>query len=184
MVAPDQSLWEEIAGGLGRGFSGGDHPVGERRPDGQGLGAFAVASDLSLWQYVGGAWTMLSPAGTIQSVSAAPGEQVFAVPTDHSLWEHSGYGWQILSPAGTIQAVSAGSDPSGAGVAFALARDSSLWEYDGAGPCCRRRGQSARSAPGADDVFAVAADLSLWEFGAAAGGCCRRRARSCPSRPV
>lgn len=153
---------------LVRDVSVRDHPVGDAAQTAQGLGAFAVASDLSLWQFVGGVWTELSPAGTILSVSAAPGEQVFVVPTDHSLWEHSGYGWQILSPAGTIQAVSASSGAGGVGVAFALAADSSLWEYDGGWVMLSPAGTIRSISAGTqDDVFAVAADQSLWEF---AGG--------------
>ena len=73
---------------------------------------FAVLTNNSLWEYssqFNGGWAMLSPAGTILSVSAvtdsAGHDDAFAVTTNHNLWEHSpNNGWVQLS-TGSFQQV-------------------------------------------------------------------------------
>ncbi len=53
-----------------------------------------------------------------------------------------------------------------------------------AGPCCRRRARSCRSAPGRTTTCSRWPPTSRCGISrAAAGRCCPRRARSCPSRP-
>jgi hypothetical protein len=134
---------------------------------------------------------MLSPAGTILSVSAATdannNDVVFAITADTNLWEHSlalpGNGWRILS-TGSFQSVSAGRN--GAGSAFQSARpgiphfgpvpglvvfgvlsDNSLWECN-PGYYVLWQNLSpagtilAATAAGRDEVFAITADHNLW----------------------
>jgi hypothetical protein len=133
---------------------------------------------------------MLSPAGTILSVSAG-GQGVFAIAGDHSLWEFEAGqagigrfksdGWSMLSPAGTILSISAGPH----GEVFALAPDHALWQYGDETPFWREL-----SGPGTiesilagsngaldlavygimrDDVFAVTSDPGLWHYKADGG---------------
>jgi hypothetical protein len=75
---------------------------------------------------------MLSPAGTIDAVSAQ-GDSAFAIASDGSLWQHTASGWSLLSPANTIAAVGAGTDSSGKPAGFVLAQDLSLWRYTAQG---------------------------------------------------
>ncbi len=73
---------------------------------------FAVGSDQSLWLYGAGAPTLLSPAGTTLSISAAPNGGLLVLRTDNSQWEYQQGVWTMLSPAGTTQSLSASSDES------------------------------------------------------------------------
>jgi hypothetical protein len=131
---------------------------------------FAVASDSSLWEYNLSTWQMLSPAGTILSISAAELGDVFALASDHSLWEHNAAGWHLLSPAGTISSISAVTDAAGQAVVYAIPTDASLWEHNNAGwrllsGAGTILGISAGTdAQGQATVFAIPTDHSLWQF--------------------
>ena len=93
---------------------------------------FTLDSNGSLWQDGATGWTMLSPAGTILSVSATDstgGSVAYAITADHHLWEYSAAGWSLLS-SGSFQQISAASNWAGSGsVVFAVLTDHSLWEH-------------------------------------------------------
>ena len=130
---------------------------------------FALASDQSLWIHSVVGWSLLSPAGTINALSASPNNVVFALASDSSLWEHSAAGWSELSPAGTIFSVSGGADSSGGAEAFAVASDHSLWQFDRHAWRLLSPGGTINSVSAvADAAFVVAADGSLWRHTAVA----------------
>jgi hypothetical protein len=59
---------------------------------------FALASDSSLWRYDAGAWSLLSPVGTIRSLrSTGPGE-VLVVASDGWVWRYGPAGWLRVAP--------------------------------------------------------------------------------------
>ncbi len=129
---------------------------------------FTLTSDQALWaQDAAGNWRLLSPAGTILSVStstdSAGRPEAFALATDHSLWVFRGGVWTILSPGGTILSLSG----STGDVAFALASDHSLWmNRHNVWTILSPAGTiNALSASPGDHVFALASDSSLWLFG-------------------
>ena len=93
---------------------------------------FAVLTDDSLWENspsIPGGWRLLSPSGTILSISAGPTDEVFAITSDSHLWEYSASGWSFLS-SGSFASVNAGANPEGEGDVFATLKDTSLWDYD------------------------------------------------------
>jgi hypothetical protein len=138
---------------------------------------FAVLADESLWEnssaFPGDHWQMLSPGGTVLSVSAltdaSGNDDVFAITADHNLWEHTPAGWALLS-AGTFQSVSAGRNGAGQAIAYGVLTDHSLWEYN---PAFSNAGHwqmlspagtiLSASAAGPDQVFAITADSHLWQ---------------------
>jgi hypothetical protein len=132
---------------------------------------FTLTSDQALYaQDASGNWRLLSPAGTILSISASTDSagqaEVFALATDHSLWVfRRTTGWLMLSPAGTINALSA----STSDVVFALASDHSLWiNNHNVWAILSPAGTiNALAASPGDVVFALASDASLWLHGAA-----------------
>ena len=139
--------------------------------DGQ---AFVVAQDHSLWEEVDDGWFMVSPAGTILSVStsatAADHLTGFAVAADHSLWEFQD-SWTMLSPAGTVLSTAAVADVSGNDVVFAITADHNLWEHTRrprrqwlADPLHRQLPVRHACVPEWTIVFGVLTDNSLWEY--------------------
>jgi Bacterial Ig-like domain (group 3) len=103
---------------------------------GQAL-VFGVLTDHSLWEnnptFAGDHWRLLSPAGTILSVSAGGADDVFAITSDHRLWEHKAAGWGLLS-VGSFASLSGATNTAGQGDVFAVLTDTSFWEYDPAFP--------------------------------------------------
>jgi hypothetical protein len=158
---------------------------------------FGVLADGSLWEYNPafgnpGSWQMLSPAGTVLSVSAVTepgGEVAFAVTADHNLWEHNAAkagaapfksdGWAFISP-GEFQSVSAATNAAGSAVAFGVLADNSLWEFNPAfpnpghwqllSPAGTVLAVSGVSGAGGEVAFAVTADHNLWEHNAGLAG--------------
>jgi hypothetical protein len=126
---------------------------------------FVLTNNQALYgQDPAGNWRLLSPAGTILSIStstdATGHAEVFALATDHSLWVFRQGGWAILSPTGTINALSG----STGDVVFALASDYSLWiNRHNVWTILSPTGtiNSIAAAPG-DVIFAQASDASLW----------------------
>jgi uncharacterized delta-60 repeat protein len=163
-TAPDKSLWAKTPYGNWIELS----PAGSilaisASTDATGAAeVFALGIDYSLWVRTRSRWTMLSPPGTINSVSAEPGDVAFAVASTHALWMHTAAGWTMLSPA--ILTASAGIDSSGHAEVSVIASDHSLWRYDqGAWTLLSPAGTiNAVSAIG-DVVYAIASDASLWE---------------------
>ena len=74
---------------------------------------------------------MLSPSGTILSVTAGGPDEVFAITAagPNNLWEHSDSGWSQLS-VGTFASVSAPQYPTPSDEVFAVLSNGSFWEYD------------------------------------------------------
>jgi hypothetical protein len=102
---------------------------------------------------------MLSPTGTVLSVSAvtgAGGEAAFAVTADHTLWEYDlgqagvapfkADGWALLS-TGAFQSATGLAAGGGQDAVFGVLADSSLWQFTD--------GQWRQLAPGG--VLGVAA---------------------------
>ena len=153
---------------------------------------FAVAADNSLWEHTmtnpavpTDGWALLSPAGTILSISSvtdgAGQADVFAVTADHHLWEHSAGGWAELS-TGSFQQISAATNLSGNAVVFGVMTDNSLNEQNPANGTGLNVGWTPLSpagtilsvsavtnsldvefGAGGDVVFAVTANQNLWE---------------------
>ncbi len=136
---------------------------------------FSLRTDRSLWQSGAAGWQMLSPAGSVLSISAvtdsAGHDDVYAISADNHLWEHTPGGWSLLS-AGSFQQIAAATNKSGSAVVFAVLSDGSLWENsslftDGwamLSPAGSVLSISAvADATGNDDVFAVTAGRTLWE---------------------
>lgn len=126
--------------------------------------------------FPGDHWQMLSPAGTVLSVSAvtdgAAGEVVYAITADRHLWEHTPSAWAFLS-AGAFQSVSAGRNGTGQAIVFGVLTDDSLWENnplfggDGWRSLSPAGSILSISAGGPDGVFAISADHHLSERTAA-----------------
>ena len=119
-------------------------------------------------QDAAGNWRLLSPAGTILSIStstdATGHAEVFALASNHSLWVFRQGAWAFLSPGGTINALSG----STGDVVFALASDHSLWiNRHNVWTAFSADTINAISASPGDVVFAQASDASLWRHGAA-----------------
>jgi hypothetical protein len=96
---------------------------------------FAVGLDNSLWQINpalnGGAPVLLSPAGTVLSVTAGRGpDSVFAITAPgHNLWQYSNAtGWRLLSTLSFAQ-LSATQNQSAMDVLFATLSDGSFGEF-------------------------------------------------------
>lgn len=137
---------------------------------------FVLGTDGSVTQYdPASGVTVLSPAGTILSISAvadgSAANDLFAVTADHHLWEHAPTGWAMLS-AGSFQQLSAATNKTGAAVVFAVLSDASLWEYSSLNPggwamlspaATILSISAATDAAGADLVYAVTADRRLWQ---------------------
>ena len=105
----------------------------------------------------------LSPAGTINALSASPNNVVFALASDSSLWS-TPRRLDELSPAGTILSVSGGADASGGAEAFAVASDHSLWQFDkNAWQLLSPAGTINSVSAVAGAAFAVACDGSMWQ---------------------
>jgi hypothetical protein len=131
---------------------------------------FSLLPNQALYaQDAAGNWLLLSPPGTILSISTSTDStghaEVFALATNHSLWVFRQGAWTVLSPAGTINALSA----STGDVVFALASDQSLWvNSHNAWAILSAAGTiNAIAASPSDLVFALASDSSLWLHGAA-----------------
>src|SRR5262249_8293179 len=67
---------------------------------------FVVGLDHSLWKLGTFGSLELSPAGSIEAISASTdpsgAAEVFALASDHSLWVRNEAAWTMLSPAGSI----------------------------------------------------------------------------------
>ena len=158
-----------------------------------------MLNDGSLWEQhvsfgLNTGWVQLSPAGTIQSISAVTdfkgNEWCYAIVTgaagaqyQNTLWLHGPAfpaGWVQIS-SGTFQQVSAGLNSSGQALMYGVLTNGQLWEQNPAfGPVAPDMGLHLLSgvnglpatflsvqAGGPDKVFGVAADHSIWEHGPA-----------------
>ena len=181
-VTADRHLWEHSAAGWALISTGSFQQISAARNAAGNAVVFAVLTDHSLWEYsslnVGG-WVMLSPAGTILSVSAvtdsAGHDDAFAVTASgDNLWEHSpNAGWVQLS-IGSFQQVSAGLNGAGQAVVYGVlgagagGYANSLWEYDPASAGWQMLSGPGTilsvSAGGADEVFAITSDHHLWDY--------------------
>ena len=85
--------------------------------------AFLLQTDHSLLEQATAGQTLLSPAGTILSISAVTDSSsqsdVFAVTSDSHLWEDNTSGWSLLS-TGSFQQLSAATNSAGHAVVFAV----------------------------------------------------------------
>jgi uncharacterized protein (TIGR03118 family) len=123
--------WTELSSGSFQQVSAGRNAAGQAV-------VFGVLTDDSLWENNpafgnAGHWQLLSPAGTILSISAGGPDSVFAITADHHLWEHTAAGWAMLS-SGSFASVSATENAAGQGDVFATLTDNSLWVNDPALP--------------------------------------------------
>jgi hypothetical protein len=135
---------------------------------------FYVQTDGSLYEKSGAAPQLLSPAGTILSISSvtdASGQaDVYAITSDHHLWEFRPPGWISLS-VGSFKQLSAATNLAGNAIIFAVLTANSLWEdsslfggWRNLSPAGTILSASAvTDALGNDDVFAVTSDSHLWE---------------------
>ncbi|HVS36831.1 MAG TPA: RHS repeat-associated core domain-containing protein [Gemmataceae bacterium] len=167
--------WSEISGGYFGQISAATNSAGNAVVFGiLGTGAGGYAN--SLWEDSSlnpGGWAMLSPGGTILSISAVTdssgGDDVFAVTADTHLWEHTPSGWTMLS-VGSFQQISAGLNAAGQAVVYGVLTDNSLWEYN---PAFAGSWQNLSpsgtilgvTAGGPDEVFAITAfgPNNLWQ---------------------
>ncbi len=132
--------WAEISAGAFRQASAGLNGAGQAI-------VFGVLTDGSLWEnnpaFGGDAvnnWTILSAAGTIQSVSAGGGETAFAITTGaagpenlDTLWEYTPVAaWSQLS-IGSFTHISAGRTVVAQDMVFATMTDSSFWAFSPGG---------------------------------------------------
>ena len=181
-VTADRHLWEHSAAGWALISTGSFQQISAARNAAGNAVVFAVLTDHSLWEYsslnVGG-WVMLSPTGTILSVSAvtdsAGRDDAFAVTASgDNLWEHSpNAGWVQLS-IGSFQQVSAGLNGAGQAVVYGVlgagagGYANSLWEYDPTSAGWQMLSGPGTilsvSAGGADEVFAITSDHHLWDY--------------------
>ena len=127
---------------------------------------------------------MLSPAGTILSISAdtvtqaiAGWDPVYAITADHQLWYHTSVqGWSIQS-SNLFEQISSTTYPvDDAALVVGRLTDGSLWsQYPGtmlspAGTIAsllNRQQAGVNDFTDRDTVFVLAADGSLWEYDAA-----------------
>jgi hypothetical protein len=176
----DSFGWKEISSGSFKQISATTNASGQAV-------VFGVLTDGSLWeQDPAGAglnvgWTELSPAGTIQSVSAVTdstgADVAFAIIQTPgftgTVWEHTdAAGWVQLS-SGSFRQVSGGRNAAGKAIVFAVLTDGSLWEQNPAGAGLDL-GWTERSGPGtvlsvtagggADEAFVIETDHHLYQL--------------------
>ena len=116
---------------------------------------FTLNTDNSLVEQFGSSKILLSPAGTILSISSVTDStgqaDVFAVTSDHHLWEYTPGSWTMLS-SGSFQQLSAATNKAGNAVVFAVLTDNSLLGIQRPqprpmGPTYHRPAPSCRPAP-------------------------------------
>ena len=137
---------------------------------------FTLMADNSLYEQTGSTRTLLSPAGTILSISSVTdytGQAiVYAVASDHHLWKYTPAGWAFVSSFSfqQINAVVAG---SGHANVYAVLTDHSLWQsynpFTGTWSNLSPAGTILSASAVTDgydetDVFAVTSDSHLWEY--------------------
>jgi hypothetical protein len=184
--------WSEMSGGFFQQISAATNSTGQAVVfgvigQGDAVNTNALFEQSNAFGPVGlnTGFRLLSPAGTIQSISAvtdrAGNDVVYAIAASgNNLWEHSpafsGDGWQKLS-TGAFAQVSAGLNASGQAVAYGVLTNHQLWEQNPMfGPTGVDRqfrqlsgmnGLPASflsvAAGNADVVFGVAADHTVWE---------------------
>jgi hypothetical protein len=182
--------WSEMSSGFFKQISAASNSTGQAvvfSVIGQGDAANALFEQSNAFGPVGlnTGWRLLSPAGTIQSLSAvtdgAGNDVVYAITTSgHNLWEHSpafpGNGWQQLS-TGSFTQVSAGLNAAGQAVAYSVLTNGQLWEqnpiFGPTGVNTQFRQLSGMNslppsflsvtAGGPDVAFGIAADHTVWE---------------------
>ena len=127
--------------------------------------------ELDLFNTLTGQLQMLSPAGTILSVSAVQAgdgaTDVFAITTglvgaqfQNTLWEFSTVtGWSQLS-TGSFAQISAATNPAGQGVVFGVLTDGSLYEQDPANGTGLNAGFAPLSPSGTIASVSAVTDLS------------------------
>jgi hypothetical protein len=177
-ITSDHHLWQHGPGGWAILSGGAFQQVRSGANVSGGTVAFAVLADNSLWEhsplFPGNPWRMLSPAGTILSVSAGTDNRgladVYAVAADNSLWLNDQEAWSMLSGAGTVQSVSAVGQ-----TVYAVGSDASLKQFGRGGEGTLSPAGTILSvhagldSSGNEASFVLAADHSLWEYTAARG---------------
>ena len=168
--------WAEISAGHFQQISAATNSAGNAVVFGI-LGAGAGPNANSLWDDSSlnpGGWAMLSPGGTIRSISAGLNDDVYAVTVvGDALWEHTPAGWAELS-SGSFQSISAGLNDTGQAVVYAVAAGGSLWEQNPSNGVGLNIGWQMLSpsgtilsvtAGGPGEVFAITAagPNNLWE---------------------
>ncbi len=168
--------WAEISGGYFQQISAATNSAGNAVVFGI-LGAGAGPYANSLWEDSSlnpGGWAMLSPGGTIRSISAGLNDDVYAITVaGDALWEHTPAGWAELS-SGSFQSISAGLNDTGQAVVYAVAAGGSLWEQNPSNGVGLNIGWQMLSpsgtilsvtAGGPGEVFAITAagPNNLWE---------------------
>ena len=115
--------WAEISAGCFQQISAATNSAGNAVVFGI-LGAGAGPNANSLWEDSSlnpGGWAMLSPGGTILTISAGLNDDVYAITVaGNTLWEHTPAGWAELS-SGSFQSISAGLNDTGQAVVYAVA---------------------------------------------------------------
>ena len=168
--------WAEISAGYFQQISAATNSAGNAVVFGI-LGAGAGPYANSLWEDSSlnpGGWAMLSPGGTILSISAGLNDDVYAITVaGNTLWEHTPAGWAELS-SGSFQSISAGLNDTGQAVVYAVAAGGSLWEQNPSNGVGLNVGWQMLSpsgtilsvtAGGPGEVFAITAagPNNLWE---------------------
>ena len=169
--------WAEISAGYFQQISAATNSAGNAVVFGI-LGAGAGPYANSLWEDSSlnpGGWAMLSPGGTILSISAGLNDDVYVVAVaGDTLWEHTLAGWAELS-SGSFQSISAGLNDTGQAVVYAVAAGGSLWEQNPSNGVGLNIGWQMLSpsgtvlsvtAGGPGKVFAIttAGPSDLWEY--------------------
>ena len=176
-ITAGRTLWEHTVAGWQMISGGAYAQIVAATTAGGYAEVFAVGIDNSLTVFSPAGGTLLSPAGTILSISAvtdaAGGDDVYAITAGRTLWEHTPAGWQMLS-AGSFQQVSAGLNTAGQAEVFAVLSDNSLWENNPAftgGWMELLAGGSALSVStgAADNAFVVLANHQLEQFQSGTG---------------
>ena len=183
------TLWENYNGAWSERSTGSFKQISATTDQNGAAVVFGVLTDDSLWEEpvafgLNTGWVELSPAGTIQSISAVTdksGEEwcYAIVTTGNNLWLHGPAfpsGWQQLSN-GSFQQVSAGLNSSGQAVSYSVLTGGQVWEQNPAfGAPGLNSGfrqlsaigglpstfQSVQAA-GPDAMFGIAADGTVWE---------------------
>ncbi len=168
--------WAETSAGYFQQISAATNSAGNAVVFGI-LGAGAGPYANSLWEDSSlnpGGWAMLSPGGTILSISAGLNDDVYAITVaGNTLWEHTQAGWAELS-SGSFQSISAGLNDTGQAVVYAVAAGGSLWEQNPSNGVGLNIGWQMLSplgailsitAGGPGEVFAITAagPNNLWE---------------------
>ena len=195
-ITADSHLWEHSAAGWAFLSAGHLHQVSATNLSGNAV-VFAVLTDNSLWEYSSlnpGGWALLSPGGTILSVSAitdaSGNDDVFAITADTHLWEHTPSGWMMLS-VGSFQQIS-GLNGAGQAVVYGVLGPGATPACWGVQPGLQHWRRLAyvpggtileAAAAGPDQVFAITASgpNNLWQDTLASGGPRPPPARSHPS---